>query len=151
MFASLFRFSPQTRDAGAHPAFGFITALDEHVKWKLHFETALRAGGGGYSELQVARGDSTKLAFWLAEIAATPLADDAVVSNLREIFFRFYAAAAHALSLAGRGETMAAQQFITQGDYQEGSRRMKRLLVEMEQRRLREAGRAAAELRGAAA
>lgn len=150
MFASLFRFS-QSRDAGPHPAFGFITALDEHVKWKLHFETALRAGGGGYSELQVARGDSTRLAYWLAEISATPQADDAVVSDLRQAFFRFFAAAAQALSLASQGETAAAQQSIAHGDYQEGSRRMKRLLVEMEQRRLRNAADTATALRGAAA
>lgn len=149
MFASLFRFS-QPRDAGTH-SFGFITALDEHVKWKLHFETALREGGGSYSELQVARGDSTKLAFWLAEIATTPQADDAAVSDLRQAFFRFFAAAAQALSLAGRGETAAAQQSIAHGDYQEGSRRMKRLLVEMEQRRLRGGANAATALRGAAA
>jgi hypothetical protein len=66
MFASLFRFASAAPGADTHPAFGFITALDEHVKWKLHFETALRGGGGGgYSELQVARGDNTKLAYWL--------------------------------------------------------------------------------------
>jgi hypothetical protein len=151
MFASLFRFPLDTRNNGGLLSFGFITALDEHVKWKLHFETSLRSGANRYSELQVARGDNTKLALWLAEISGSPQADETVVHDLREAFFRFYAAAAHAVSLAERGETSAAQQFIAHGDYQEGSRRMKRLLVEMEQRRVRETAGAGGGLRSAAA
>jgi hypothetical protein len=73
------------------------------------------------------------------------------VRDLRQAFFRFYSAAAHAVNLSEQGDPAAAQQFIAHGDYQEGSRRMKRLLVELEQRRLRDGANSAAQLRGAAA
>jgi len=132
MFASL--FGP-ARGAGGPAAFGYLSAVSEHVQWKQRFEAALRAGGEDQVGDEVAQGAGTPLAAWLARVAATPAAADPMLHRLSDAFFRFHGAAAHALGLAQSGDTAAAQRCIARGDYADASQRIKRLLVELERRR----------------
>ncbi len=135
MFASLLGLA-RNCDTHAPPNTGFIAVFEQHVQWKQQFEAALRSGGAGYAERAVAEGEGSALAAWLARMAASPLAADPALHELRNAFFRFQAAAAEALGLAQGGDAAAAQRCITRGDYPDGSQRIKRLLVELERRRL---------------
>ena len=134
MISSLFSFSRAAVPAQNVPSFSFQNAFDEHVHWKLHFETALRTEGIGYNARQVLGGVGTTLAAWLDKTSSS----DPSVGALRQAFGEFHAAAAEALDLTQSGDPAAAHRVVTGGTYLRSSQRIKRLLVDLEKRRLRQ-------------
>jgi hypothetical protein len=131
---SLFNFSRTANPRPHLPPFSFQAALQEHVRWKVQFEAALRMEGIGYNESQVLRGAGTSLASWLEQTSSS----DPAVVELRHAFVQFHTAAARALDLTRAGDVAAALQVTLSLDYLLTSKRIKRLLVEMEKRRLYE-------------
>ncbi|MGH8461932.1 MAG: hypothetical protein ACRESS_10030 [Stenotrophobium sp.] len=128
----MFSFFQGHHEAQRTPDFNFQNALDEHVRWKLHFEAALRVEGMGYSESQLMLGGGTDLSSWLQQVTSS----NPLVADLRESVVHFNTAAAQALGLAKSGDHASAHKVVASGEYLHESKRIKRLLVELEMQRL---------------